>query len=124
MTGPERRRHPRREKQAPLILLEKTGPDPKHGAILMDVSMGGLAFETTLPMATGDRFEFALYVPTRGWVDGAGLICWTKKSGKNTLCGASIEVRHIDQQKLLQKWLEPSGRGLLRFFFPEKVRNV
>ena len=120
----ERRRHPRISKLAPLILIEKAAPDSKEGAILMDVSLGGLAFETSLSMKNGDRFEFALYVPTRGWVDGAGRICWTKPGrGKTLLCGASIEIRHLDQQKLLSKWLEPSGRGLLKFFFPDKIRQ-
>jgi hypothetical protein len=125
MPGDDRRRHPRTSKLAPLILIEKTETDVKEGAILMDVSLGGLAFETSMSIKKGDSFEFALYVPTRGWVDGVGRVCWTKPSGKTTtLCGASIEVQHLDQQKLLAKWLSPSGRGLLRFFFPDKVRNV
>ena len=123
--GSERRRHPRISKLAPLILIEKKASDSSEGAILMDVSLGGLAFETSLTMKIGDRFEFALYVPTRGWVDGAGRICWTQPGeNKTTLCGAAIEVQHLDQQKLLEKWIAPSGRGLLKFFFPDKVRNV
>ena len=123
--GIERRRHPRRSELAPLILIEKSSSAPGEGVILMDVSLGGLAFETTLSLKMGDRFEFALYVPTRGWVDGAGRICWTKPGTHNTtLCGAAFEIEHFDQDKLLKKWLEPSGRGLLKFFFPDKVRNV
>ena len=123
--GAERRRHQRISKLAPLILIEKTKSAPPEGVILMDVSLGGLAFETSLPMKIGDRFEFALYVPTRGWVDGEGRICWTKPAARRaTLCGAQIEVHELDQKNLLEKWISPSGRGLLKFFFPDKVRNV
>lgn len=89
------------------------------GAILRDVSLGGLAFETDLPLEQGAAFEFALYVPARGWVDGTGRICWTKPSGNALLCGASVYIRQWDQQKLLHKWIHSSSKGLLRFFFPE-----
>lgn len=119
MDGSEKRKHPRHQSSAPLILLEKTAFAGREGAILRDVSIGGLAFETTLELKAGDTFEFALYVPTRGWVDGKGRIAWTKPAGKTTLCGASIDVREWDQKELLEKWLSPQDRGVLKYFFPE-----
>lgn len=119
MEGPDKRKHPRHQKSAPLILLEKTTFQLGQGAILRDVSIGGLAFETELDLKAGDSFEFALYVPTRGWVDGKGTIAWTKPLGKTKLCGASIDIREWDQQRLLEKWLSPQARGVLKYFFPE-----
>ncbi|MBI5202296.1 MAG: PilZ domain-containing protein [Elusimicrobia bacterium] len=119
--GADKRKHQRHKKDAPLILLEKSGASAvRDGAILRDVSLGGLAFETTLDMQPGEQFEFALYVPSRGWVDGKGVVCWVKTDGKHLICGASIDVREWDQQKLLDKWLHPANKGILKFFFPGK----
>lgn len=121
MDGSERRRHTRHESNAPLILLEKSNTCVvRDGAILRDVSLGGLAFQTSLELKAGDQFEFALYIPTRGWVDGTGTVCWVKPEGSVLLCGASVDIREWDQQKLLEKWLTPSDRGVLKFFFPGK----
>jgi hypothetical protein len=121
MPGAEKRRHLRHPKDAPLILLEKSAVSVvRDGAILRDVSLGGLAFETSLDLKNGDQFDFALYIPTRGWVDGTGTICWTKPAGKNRLCGASIDVREWDQEALLDKWINPADKGILKFFFPGK----
>ena len=120
MSSSERRRHERFAKDAPLILLRPELRGGSGGAILRDVSLGGLAFETDLPLEQGRTFDFALFVPTRGWVDGTGRICWSKAQGRTWLCGASISVRRWDQERLLRKWLTHSPeRGLLRFFFPE-----
>lgn len=119
--GTDKRRHTRHRKDAPLILLERSEIAVlRDGAILRDVSIGGLAFETTLDLRTGDRFDFALYIPSRGWVDGTGTVCWTKPAGRNRLCGASIDVREWDQEQLLAKWLTPKAKGVLKFFFPGK----
>lgn len=124
MGADERRKHPRHPMDAPLILLQRAPEWPsagrREGAQLRDVSLGGLAFETSTPLETGTHFEFALYVPTRGWVDGTGLVCWRKRSEMGWLCGASITVQRWDQEQLLSKWLHPSSTGLLRFFFPNK----
>lgn len=120
MEGPERRQHPRRSDDAPLILLHNGARSIQEGATLRDVSLGGLAFETTLPLEIGDTFEFAVYVPTRGWLDGIGRVCWTKPAGEGRLCGASVQILNWDQERLLDKWLDPSAKGLLRFFFPEE----
>jgi len=86
---------------------------------LRDVSLGGLAFETDLPLDHGSEFAFALYVPTRGWVDGTGRVCWSKPERNSWLCGASISIRRWDQEKLLRNWLHNPAHGFLRFFFPE-----
>lgn len=119
MSGEDRRRHPRHKKDAPLILLHKTPPVPNEGAILRDVSIGGLAFETSLPLKNGDRFEFTLFVPEEGWVDGVGEVCWTKPEGDRLLCGAAVEIKKWKQKKILERWLDhPIERGVLRFFFP------
>jgi len=123
MESPEKRKYPRRQEDAPLILLKNGMRSIKEGATLRDVSLGGLAFETTLPLEAGDTFDFALYVPTRGWADGTGRVCWTKPSGERRLCGASITIRKYDQERLLDKWLDPSAKGILRFFFPEEGRT-
>ncbi|MBI5244499.1 MAG: PilZ domain-containing protein [Elusimicrobia bacterium] len=120
MEAPERRRHPRRREDAPLILIHNGARSIREGATLRDVSLGGLAFETTLPLEIGDTFEFAVYVPTRGWVDGTGRVSWTKPISGGRLCGASINIRKWDQERLLDKWVDPSAKGLLRFFFPEE----
>ena len=120
MTGSERRRQARQKKDAPLILIQRGPREAGEGAILYDVSLGGLAFETSLRMDIGSRFDFALLVPDRGWVDGSGRVCWTKPSGRGWLCGASVTIRHWNQKKLLGRWLNPSSKGLLRFFFPEE----
>ncbi|HAH07946.1 MAG TPA: hypothetical protein DCM05_15720 [Elusimicrobia bacterium] len=118
--GSERREHPRHEKDAPLILIQKGQRDIREGALIRDVSLGGLAFETTLPLEIGDTFEFAVYVPSKGWLDGTGRVCWTKPVGPSLsrLCGASIQVRESGQERLLGRWLDDSSKGLLRFFFP------
>ena len=115
------RRHPRHKKDAPLILI-RSHP-VSEGALLRDVSLGGLAFETELAMKNGDTFEFALYVPTSGWVDGIGTVCWVKPNGESLFCGASIEVKAWNQQRRLKKWLKPTGKGLLKFFFPDRGRS-
>ncbi|MBI4423865.1 MAG: PilZ domain-containing protein [Elusimicrobia bacterium] len=114
----DRRKHPRRASNAPLVLLHRTGRDSLDGAVLRDVSMSGLAFETDLPLTTGEEFDFALHVPGKGWVDGTGRVCWLRQSGGTRLCGASITIREWNQERLLAKWLHPTGQGLLRFFFP------
>ncbi|MBI3549752.1 MAG: PilZ domain-containing protein [Elusimicrobia bacterium] len=111
-----RRRHPRIRKDAPLILIEK-GSGKGEGAQLRDVSLGGLAFETRLQLRQGSTFGFALYVPSQGWVDGRGRVCWAKPSGKGWICGASITIERAGQQRLLRKWIHPSTKGVLRFFF-------
>ena len=120
METPEKRKHPRRPEDAPLILLSNGKRSIREGATLRDVSLGGLAFETSLPLQIGDTFDFALYVPTRGWADGTGRVCWTKPAGPGRLCGASITIHKWDQERLLDKWLDPSAKGLLKFFFPEE----
>lgn len=119
MSGAERRKHERKPKDAPLILIECGPKKEGEGAVLHDVSLGGLAFETSLPLEPGAEFGFAIYVPSRGWIDGRGRICWTKASGKGRLCGASITVERWDQEKLMRKWIHPSSKGVLRFFFHE-----
>ena len=115
--NPDKRRFPRQRKDAPLILLQPGLKRARESAILRDVSLGGLAFKTSLPLCLGSSFDFALYVPTRGWVDGTGRVCWYKREGDLLLCGASIAIRRWDQQKLLRRWLHPSSTGLLRFFY-------
>lgn len=122
MADSDRRRHPRVSKDAPLILLQRGPKEKGEGVVLRDVSIGGLAFETTLKLESGSPFDFALYVPTRGWVDGTGRVCWVKRNGSGWLCGASVTVEHRDQSRLLGKWLNPSSKGLLRYFFPEERR--
>lgn len=119
MPGPNRRNHQRVTKDVPLILLQPRSKAKGEGVILRDISIGGLAFETSLKMEVGRSFDFALYVPTRGWVDGQGRICWSKRNGTGWLCGASVTIERTDQSILLDKWLKPSAKGLLRYFFPE-----
>ena len=119
MSPSERRRQDRFKKDAPLILIRPGMKEQNSGAILRDVSLGGLAFETDFPLEQGHEFTFALYVPSRGWVDGSGRVCWSKAEGNSWLCGASISIRRWDQEKLLRKWLHNPAKGLLRFFFPE-----
>jgi len=77
---PERRRHPRRAVESPLILIRPGPKEVQDGAVLRDVSLDGLAFETTLPLDAGAPFEFALHVPNSGWVEGKGLVCWSKEA--------------------------------------------
>lgn len=119
MSSDERRKHPRKESDAPLILLQPSPASGSEGAQLRDISLGGLAFESAARLERGSRFEFALHVPTRGWVDGTGTIRWIRRGAEGWLCGASITVERQDQKRLLRKWLEPSSIGVLRYFFPE-----
>lgn len=116
--GSERRRHARQSKDAPLVLLRR-GPAPE-GAVLRDVSLGGLAFETAERLEPGSLFDFALYVPTQGWVDGTGSVRWVKRAGRGWLCGASVTIQREGQRRLYGKWLRGADRGLLRWFFPER----
>ena len=119
MADADRRSHERVSRDAPLILLQPGPKTDREGVVLRDVSLGGLAFETSLKLEVGSSFGFALYVPTRGWVDGTGRVCWLKPSGDAWLCGASVKIERTDQSELLGKWLEPSTKGLLRYFFPD-----
>ncbi len=72
-TSNDRRRHPRKKARGPIAASTVVPPIPLTDAEVIDVSTGGIAIRTRVPVKPGDRMSFR--VPAQGLtlrVDGGG----------------------------------------------------
>jgi len=73
----DRRRHPRKQARGPVAASKMVPAIPLTDAEVLDVSTGGIAIRTRVPVKAGDRMSFRIAaqgVSTRGELSGSAPI--------------------------------------------------
>jgi hypothetical protein len=106
MTMPDRRQAQRTKSDE--IIYVDMGPD--NGGIVLDISDGGLAFCTAIPIQQADEVEFSLVVKGKGRIEGAGSVAWRNKAGRK--CGVKLASNSADAAERLQQLAYPTHTAI------------
>jgi hypothetical protein len=101
MTTPERRRTPRTKVRE--IVYVDMGPN--NGGVVLNVSEGGIAISTAVPIQRTAVIQFSLLVSGAGRMDGAGGVAWSNKSGKTF--GLRFASFSGEAGGRLSRWVNP-----------------
>ena len=120
MSGPERRKNPR-------IAMERLAYiqiGPNNGGFVLNVSSGGLSFQSAVPVERNHTLRFSLSAGKRT-IDACGELVWTDETGKSG--GVRFTTLSSEADEQISSWLKPtpldrapSGRPLVtdRMSFP------
>jgi hypothetical protein len=117
MTMPDRRQAQRTKSDE--IIYVDMGPD--NGGIVLDISDGGLAFCTAIPIQQADEVEFSLVVKGKGRIEGAGSVAWRNKAGRK--CGVKLASSSADAAERLQHILQFKTYPRIKLCPPTKRLN-
>ena len=111
----EKRQYPRKEGSFPFRYRETLGtPSPFRGALVKDVSLGGLRFRTEdfLPLDTSLILELSLPESTRP-VRAITRVAWSRKlsSGERYEIGGEFVEMIPSEKRSLEGFLEAAAGG-------------
>ena len=112
----ERRKHPRLERDAPMMLLDTNGRVIDERPNIQNISLCGIALETASAIAAGDNLRIKMELPS-GIVSGTVGVCWVREQfAGNTACGLEIKSLDFGHARRLKRFLNSGSSNTLKVF--------
>src|SRR5579863_4002932 len=102
VTPHERRQSPRTK----LAEIAYIGMGPENGGLVLDVSDGGLSFQSVAPVQPAEKIHFLLSLHGHSRIEGAGVVVWTNEM--RTVCGLRFTSLSGGARELLNSWTNQS----------------
>ena len=100
--GSDRRHAPRTK----LDEITYIGMGPENGGLVLDVSDGGLSFQSVVPVKQAESIRFLLSLRDESRIEGVGEVVWTNQA--RTLCGLKFTSLASDARAHLISWTNAS----------------
>ena len=100
--GSDRRHAPRTK----LDEIAYIGMGPENGGLVLDVSDGGLSFQSVAPVKPAETIRFLLSLRDESRIEGLGEVVWTNEA--RTLCGLKFTSLSSDAREHLISWTNAS----------------
>jgi hypothetical protein len=101
-TTSERRQAPRTK----LAEIAYIGMGPENGGLVLDVSDGGLSFQSVAPVQPAETINFLLSLRGHSRIEGAGEVVWTNEM--KTVCGLKFTSLSSGAREHLNNWTTQS----------------
>ncbi|HEY2647131.1 MAG TPA: PilZ domain-containing protein [Candidatus Acidoferrales bacterium] len=102
MKAAERRTNPRTK----LVEIAYIGMGPENGGLVLDVSDGGLSFQSVAPVHPAEKIKFLLSLRGHSRIEGVGEVVWT--NGVGTVCGMKFASLSVGALEYLNNWTNQS----------------